>query len=145
MVMKSSVFWDITPCSPLKVNRRFGETCHVFSSAYHLLSGWFLAWLMFQPRRWRQHVPPKRRLTFSGLHGAKSQKIEFFIVIIVLKLLFSNYPRSRSVSIVSSLLFFTAVYHLKIFLSRLQNVGYWEVLKILHDASFLLFDAVFVE
>jgi hypothetical protein len=25
--MKSSVFWDITQCSPLKVNRRFGVTC----------------------------------------------------------------------------------------------------------------------
>jgi hypothetical protein len=24
MVMKSNIFWDITPCSPLKVNRRFG-------------------------------------------------------------------------------------------------------------------------
>jgi hypothetical protein len=24
--MKSSVFWDIGPCSPLKVNRRFGGT-----------------------------------------------------------------------------------------------------------------------
>jgi hypothetical protein len=26
-VMKSSIFWDITPCSPLNVNRRFGGTC----------------------------------------------------------------------------------------------------------------------
>jgi hypothetical protein len=26
VVMKTAVFWDITPCSPLKVNRRFGET-----------------------------------------------------------------------------------------------------------------------
>jgi hypothetical protein len=25
--MKSTIFWDITPCSPLKVNRRFGGTC----------------------------------------------------------------------------------------------------------------------
>jgi hypothetical protein len=25
VVMKSPIFWDITPCSPLKVNRRFGE------------------------------------------------------------------------------------------------------------------------
>jgi hypothetical protein len=25
-VMRSSIFWDIT-CSPLRVNRRFGETC----------------------------------------------------------------------------------------------------------------------
>jgi hypothetical protein len=24
--MMSSIFWDITPCSPLKVNRRFGGT-----------------------------------------------------------------------------------------------------------------------
>jgi hypothetical protein len=26
VVMKSTVFWDMTPCSPLKVNRRFGGT-----------------------------------------------------------------------------------------------------------------------
>jgi hypothetical protein len=26
VVMKSTFFWDITPFSPLKVNRRFGET-----------------------------------------------------------------------------------------------------------------------
>jgi hypothetical protein len=25
--MQSSIFWDITPCSPLKINRRFGGTC----------------------------------------------------------------------------------------------------------------------
>jgi hypothetical protein len=25
-VMKSTIFWDITPCSSLKVNRRFGAT-----------------------------------------------------------------------------------------------------------------------
>jgi hypothetical protein len=27
VVMKSSTFWDITLCSSLKVDRRFGETC----------------------------------------------------------------------------------------------------------------------
>jgi hypothetical protein len=26
--IKSSVFWDIRPCSPLKVNRRSRGTCH---------------------------------------------------------------------------------------------------------------------
>jgi hypothetical protein len=26
VVIKSSVFWDITPCGPFKVNPRFGET-----------------------------------------------------------------------------------------------------------------------
>jgi hypothetical protein len=28
MIEKSSIFWDITPCSQLKVNRRFGRICH---------------------------------------------------------------------------------------------------------------------
>jgi hypothetical protein len=26
VIMKCSVFWDISPCNPLKVNRRFGGT-----------------------------------------------------------------------------------------------------------------------
>jgi hypothetical protein len=26
VVMKASVFWDISPCGPLKINRRFGVT-----------------------------------------------------------------------------------------------------------------------
>jgi hypothetical protein len=26
VIMRSSIFWDITPCSPLSVNRRFGGT-----------------------------------------------------------------------------------------------------------------------
>jgi hypothetical protein len=26
VVMKGSIFWDITPCSSLKVNRHFGRT-----------------------------------------------------------------------------------------------------------------------
>jgi hypothetical protein len=32
VVMRSSIFWDITPCSPLTVNRSFGKllaTCFV--------------------------------------------------------------------------------------------------------------------
>jgi hypothetical protein len=36
VVMKSIVFWDITPCSPLSVNRRFGGTYSL------LLPCWFL-------------------------------------------------------------------------------------------------------
>jgi hypothetical protein len=29
LVIKSCIFWDITPCSPLKVNLRFGVTCRL--------------------------------------------------------------------------------------------------------------------
>jgi hypothetical protein len=35
----------------------------------------FLAWLILRPWSWSRHVLPKRRLTFSGLHGVTSQKI----------------------------------------------------------------------
>jgi hypothetical protein len=29
VVMKCTVFWDTTPCSPLKINRRFGGIYHL--------------------------------------------------------------------------------------------------------------------
>jgi hypothetical protein len=29
LYMKSTIFWDITPCSPLSVNRSFGGTYHL--------------------------------------------------------------------------------------------------------------------
>jgi hypothetical protein len=70
VVVKSSVFWYITLCSPLKVNRRF--------RGFHLLSRWFLAWLMLRHRRWRRRVSPKRRLTFNAIRGAISEKSELF-------------------------------------------------------------------
>jgi hypothetical protein len=31
--------------------------------------------LILPPWRWRRYVPPKRRLTFNGLHGVISQKV----------------------------------------------------------------------
>jgi hypothetical protein len=74
--MTNSIFRDITPRSPLKVNRRFvGTRC-----------------LHLQGRRIREArnqreagikqssaILPERRLAFNGLHGVKSQKIELFI------------------------------------------------------------------
>jgi hypothetical protein len=52
-----------------------------FSQQSSLPDWWrFLAWLILQPWRWRRHVPPKRRLTFNGLHGVLSQKIQSFTV-----------------------------------------------------------------
>jgi hypothetical protein len=34
VVMKSYIFWDITPCIPLKVNRRFGGTSEDVSDVF---------------------------------------------------------------------------------------------------------------
>jgi hypothetical protein len=55
VVMKDTIFWNITPCSPLKVNRRFEgiyrnakSKCEAGSKQSYLLpaSCWFLAWLI---------------------------------------------------------------------------------------------------
>jgi hypothetical protein len=47
--------WDITPCSPLKVNRRFGGTYRLhLQGRCHLISRWFLARLILRPCRWRR-------------------------------------------------------------------------------------------
>jgi hypothetical protein len=84
------ILWDITPRSQMKVNRRFGGTClHLrcrrISQARNQLclltsSCWLLARLV---RLWRcrRHFPPKRRLTFNGLHDAIVQKKQFFVVV----------------------------------------------------------------
>jgi hypothetical protein len=76
--MKGTIFWNMTPCSLLKVNRSFGGTyCFHLqgTSACHLLWSRLLARLILRSWRWRRHVPPKFQLTFNGLHGAISQKI----------------------------------------------------------------------
>jgi hypothetical protein len=82
-----TVFWHITPYSPLQVNRRFKE--HVVSifrveglaeletrvkTGGNVLSRCFLARLILRPSRWKRYVPPKRRLTFNGLQGDISQQ-----------------------------------------------------------------------
>jgi hypothetical protein len=46
VVTKATIFWDITPCSPLKVNRRFGGTYRLHLQGGHLLSHCYLARLI---------------------------------------------------------------------------------------------------
>jgi hypothetical protein len=86
VLTKTYVFWDITPCSPLKINRRFGVTCRLLQCesrlqaellcCTHLLSRWFLVWLIFRTWRRRRLVPAERPLTFSGPHGVLSYGTE---------------------------------------------------------------------
>jgi hypothetical protein len=80
---KSSVFWDITPCSLLKVNPCFGGTCHLHPQGQNIskernqnkASSKPTTCFMHIPRccRWKWHVPQKRQLTFSRLHSVISQ------------------------------------------------------------------------
>jgi hypothetical protein len=61
--MKSPIFWNITPWSPLKVHRRFAGTCLLHTKVKQVVS----------------RVPPKRRLTFHELQVVITQKIDLFL------------------------------------------------------------------
>jgi hypothetical protein len=83
LLLKSIIFWDVTPCSVLRCSRCFGGTYRLhlqgwrkfFSKKQH----WFLLKFFLQPCRWRRYVPPKRRLHLNTLHGVTSQKMILFI------------------------------------------------------------------
>jgi hypothetical protein len=83
VVIKSTIFWDRTPCSPLKVNRRFGGTYRLYLQGRRVSRArnqCEISWQAEKFRRWRRYIPPKRRLTFNGLHGVISQKTVHFII-----------------------------------------------------------------
>jgi hypothetical protein len=87
VVTKSDIFWDREPCSPMKVNRRYGGTCPFSRSknkpsrkqtwkmlpvAYRLLS-WLIIWFW----KWGRHIFSWRWLSFNGLHGVLPRILEF--------------------------------------------------------------------
>jgi hypothetical protein len=70
------IFWYLTQCSLLKINRRFGATC--FLHLQRRIACYFMlvsCLAFFRPWRWRRHVTPKRRSTLNGLNGAIFQNI----------------------------------------------------------------------
>jgi hypothetical protein len=98
--MRTIIFWDITPCSTLKANRRFAATCRLHLQGRRISQAkksvkaggeqgqaqlclppatWFLVWLILRPWTWRRHAAPKRRLIPNELHGVISQKTVLFI------------------------------------------------------------------
>jgi hypothetical protein len=61
--MKSSNFWDITSCSPFKVNRRFRGTCRL-----HLQGQWIIQTRNQRESRWQAepYLPPASKLACSS-------------------------------------------------------------------------------
>jgi hypothetical protein len=80
VVMNSTIFCDITLCSPLKVNRRFGGTYYLHLQVEKWAEQDTRVKAGGKKRIKRRYVPRKRRLTFNGLHGVLSQKILLFII-----------------------------------------------------------------
>jgi hypothetical protein len=83
-MFEESIFWDITPSSPLKVNWRFGGTCcfqlyvrriwqaKILSCHYYLIYVSFLLCLFFNPKF--------RGNFFLPNVGLLSQIVEIFII-----------------------------------------------------------------
>jgi hypothetical protein len=76
-------FWDVSPCSPSEVYRLSGGSYRLHLHGWSVSQasnqqyiGLLLSKTTLQPRRWRQYVPPKRRLTFNGIHRIIPQNIE---------------------------------------------------------------------
>jgi hypothetical protein len=73
-----SSFWDISPCSWKSTDVSGNMSPSSWGSQNNRSkkpTRWLLIWLTLRPWIWRWHVPPKRRLTFNGLHGVISQQI----------------------------------------------------------------------
>jgi hypothetical protein len=68
-IMKCSVLSDKMPCTPWKIKFSFMP-----ASCYSCLAC---------SSTWRRHIPPKRRLTFKGLHGVIFEKTELFITTVM--------------------------------------------------------------
>jgi hypothetical protein len=86
VVMKSTILWEMAPCSPLSFSRRFGGTSPPSSGSKNKPSK-KRAWKMVARGAFfscsaypstvlvEDYFPPKRLLTFNGLHGVVSQKM----------------------------------------------------------------------
>jgi hypothetical protein len=77
--MKSSRFYEITICSPLEANRRFGGTCRLHLQCRRISKARNQSEAHNKQSSARTCSPETSRLTFNGLHGFISQKIELFM------------------------------------------------------------------
>jgi hypothetical protein len=102
--LKSSVFWDITLCSRLKIMRRFGRTCRLHfqgrkisqerkqheaggkkrESELHATCPILVPCFVYSSIIIMQaKCSSETSLNFNGIHGFISQKTEHFIIITV--------------------------------------------------------------
>jgi hypothetical protein len=69
VIMMSSLFWDVTPCSLLKINRRFVGTSRRYLQCPRIRK----SRNQHETGSKQSSIPPKRRLIFNGLHGVISK------------------------------------------------------------------------
>jgi hypothetical protein len=77
VVMKSTIFWDITPCSTMSVDRRFGGTYRLHLQGQKISwarnqreSRWQAVLLLLRPRDWCEPLPSNGCLQRRSLANA---------------------------------------------------------------------------
>jgi hypothetical protein len=82
--LRSSIFWDITPCIQLKMNWRFGRIYCLHIQGWRvgdcLLHASFLLELLFSSEDGDSILLGNIGLNFNGLHGVVSTKTELVII-----------------------------------------------------------------
>jgi hypothetical protein len=81
VVMKSSTFLDITPCSPLKVNRRFGGICYLHDRLCGLVVG-VLGYRSWGPGSIPGTTRKKRKKywVWNGVHSASRVQLRSYLI-----------------------------------------------------------------
>jgi hypothetical protein len=77
MVAKIPTFWNITPCIPLKINRRCGATCPIFRVDKRTSAFTFVSCLAYSSTLKIEAIcPSDTSLTLNELNGRISQETE---------------------------------------------------------------------
>jgi hypothetical protein len=94
VVVRTTFFWYMTPCKPLKVNGYFRGICRLhlqgrairparYRRSCHMISRWSLARLIFRLWRWRRQFLWNVSWLSKDIHGVISQNILMFMCSVV--------------------------------------------------------------
>jgi hypothetical protein len=95
---KNSLLWDITPCGPLKVNRRFGGTCRFHLQGRSIRQAKNRHVVGSKQKSTMRYIPEDRNLHHNGHKNLKFYMFfSFFINIVECRAVAMQRPRDRQI------------------------------------------------
>jgi hypothetical protein len=88
----NSLFWDITPCSPLKVNRRFGGACRLNRQGQNIRQARNQLEVDSKQRSTLRYIPEDR-----NLHNHRRKNRKFYISIVACRAVVMQRPRDGQI------------------------------------------------
>jgi hypothetical protein len=108
--MKSTIFWDVIPCSVVEVPWHLrgtnclhflGQTASQPARSTQQAQSLLLVWITFWAWKWRQYVPPQHQCASTSLHSVTSRK-KFPICMGIYKTHHINWQNGNTTSIKST-------------------------------------------